>query len=264
MRSSVIAAAALSMLAVLPTAGRAQAAGDTIRIEVGSPLVDGRLYKPHAARVRVHQGDASSPVANEWTNILTLGDSAGRQVQRWVTLGKGRLPDGTEVTSELRQTYDARSLKPLGYSRVTSQGLQVSLAIDGNRVRGTRRLTADGPVENVDITLDRPGFFTGSTDLVPAALGFKPGKVVIFPAWSPTSAVAQWRVFTMVGEEETNVEGKMVKAWKVEERNYETKRLMAVWYVIPESPYMVAGDNHLPNGTVQRMTEIEVPMPSGR
>ena len=59
------------------------------------------------------------------------------------------------------------------------------------------------------------------------------------------------------------VEGTQVKAWKVEERNYDDKRLLSTWYVITESPYMVAGENHLPDGRTQRMTEIAVPRPAG-
>ena len=262
MRSFVLPAVLVGLVLV-PAGARAQGSADTIRIDVGSPLVDGRLYKPHAARVRVHVGDASTPVANEWTNILTLGDSAGRPVQRWVTLGRSTAPDGGVVTSELRQTYDAVSLKPLGYLRTTSRGLHVSLAIDGNRVRGTRRQSADAKVDTVDIALDRAGFFSGSTDLIPAALGFKAGKVIVFPVWSPNSTKVAQRIFTIVGEEPTMVEGTQVKAWKVEERNYDDKRLLSTWYVITESPYMVAGENHLPDGRTQRMTEIAVPRPAG-
>ena len=60
-------------------------ASDTIRIEVGSKEVNGRVYLPHAARVRVRVGGPDSPITSEWTNELTLGDSAGRPVMRWVT-----------------------------------------------------------------------------------------------------------------------------------------------------------------------------------
>ena len=61
-----------------PAAPVASPAQDTIRIEVGSKLLDGRVYKPHAARVRVRVGGPNAPVTSEWTNELTLGDSAGR------------------------------------------------------------------------------------------------------------------------------------------------------------------------------------------
>ena len=32
-----------------------------------------------------------------------------------------------------------------------------------------------------------------------------------------------------------------------------------VWYLLAESPYMVAGEVFLPNGQVQKMTEVALP-----
>jgi hypothetical protein len=49
------------------------------------------------------------------------------------------------------------------------------------------------------------------------------------------------------------------QAWKVEERRESDQRLMAVWYLVEGSPYMVAGEVFLPNGQVQKMTEIALP-----
>lgn len=59
--------------------------GDTVHVEVGSKEVDGRVYKPHAARVRGWVGPGQGRMRAEWTNVLTVGDSAGREVHRWVT-----------------------------------------------------------------------------------------------------------------------------------------------------------------------------------
>lgn len=58
---------------------------DTIRLEVGAKELDGRVYARHAARVRVWVGPGQGRMRAEWTNVLTVGDSAGRQVHRWVT-----------------------------------------------------------------------------------------------------------------------------------------------------------------------------------
>src|SRR5262249_35446595 len=113
---------------------------DTIRIEVGSKEVDGRVYLPHAARVRVRVGGPDGPITSEWTNELTLGDSAGRPVMRWVTKGASPAPGSTgKVSWELRQTYDAITLKPYGYIRTAANGALTQVAVNGNRVQGTRR-----------------------------------------------------------------------------------------------------------------------------
>src|SRR5690606_29724608 len=98
-----------------PAAQPSAPAGDTLR-EVGSPEVDGRVYRPHAALVRVRIGDPDAPVVREWTNELTLGDSAGRPVMRWVTKGRQNTGPNAGATWELRQTYDAITLRPYAYN----------------------------------------------------------------------------------------------------------------------------------------------------
>jgi hypothetical protein len=232
-------------------------AGDTLRLEVGSPEVDGRVYKPHAALVRVRVGDPTSPVLSEWTNELTLGDSAGRPVMRWVTKGQQNTGSAAGVSWELRQTYDAITLRPYAYNSTSSNGAYTRVTIEGNHVRGTRRTADDTTVHPIDITLDRPGFFAGASDLVPAAVGFKEGLVMTAPVWNPTMTSAESRIFTVVGKETVDVEGTNIEAWKVEERRPD-RSLYATWYLLDESPYMVYGEVVLPDGRIQRMTEVEV------
>ena len=142
---------------------------DTVRLEVGSPEVNGRIYAPHAARVRVRVGEGDGRLVAEWTNELTHGDSAGRAVHRWVTKGTRFLPTGDTVQWELRQTYDAVTLAPYGYASRSSAG---------------------------------------------------------------------------------------------EERRHADRVLLATWYLTEESPYMVYGEVVLPNGQIQRMTEVAIPAPA--
>ena len=250
---------ALSLLlsiqaAAIPTT----AAADTMRIEVGSPEVDGRVYKPHRARVRVHINSTDTPPVQEWTNELTLGDSAGRPVMRWVTLGQIDSATG-EAGFDLRQTFDAITMAPLGYKLETRAGASMQLSIDGKRMRGTRKTPSDSVERQVDQEIPRLGFIASASDLVPAAVGFEEGRVIIAPVWGPNMPDAEYRIFTIVGRERTMVEGTDWNAWKVEERRESDRQLLAVWYLLDESPYMVAGDVFLPNGDVRKMTEIELP-----
>jgi hypothetical protein len=53
-----------------------------------------------------------------------------------------------------------------------------------------------------------------------------------------------------------------VNAWKVEEHRESDGKLLATWYLLDKSPYMVYGEVPLPDGSVQRMTEVEVPIPA--
>ena len=243
-------------LAVAPA--QAAQAGDTIRIEVGSRLVNGRVYKPHRARVRVHMNSTDTPPVNEWINELTLGDSAGRPIMRWVTLGRIDSVTG-KAGFDLRQTFDLETMAPYGYLLATNNGARVSLAIDGKRMRGTRKLPNDTTVQQVDQAIPRLGFIASASDLVPLAVGLKKGSVIVAPVWGPNMPAAENRIFTIVGIEPTMVEGKSIDAWKVEERRESDRKLLANWYLLDKSPYMVAGEVFLPNGQVQKMTEIELP-----
>lgn len=239
------------------TVATSTASPDTIRIEVGSPLLDGSVYRPHRARVRVHLGSLDTPPTNEWTNELTVGDSAGRRVARWVTLGQF---DATgQPGFDLRQTFDLVTLAPLGYRLRTRAGVDVSLAIDGNRMRGTRKLPNRDSTEQVDQVIPRMGFIASASDLVPLAAGLAPGKVIVAPVWGPNMATADTRIFNVIGKVPTMVEGTEWQAWKVEEIRESDRRLMAVWYLVEDSPYMVGGEVYLANGQVQKMTEVALP-----
>ena len=236
---------------------------DTIRLELGSREVNGNVYAPHAARVRVWVGPGAGRMRAQWTNVLTVGDSAGRKVHRWVTTGYQIAPTGDTVRWELRQTYDARTLAPYGIARTASTGATSSLRIDGRTVRGTRRASAKDTVEQIAYEIDRPGFVASASDLVPAAVGLKAGSVMIAPIWGPQMTTSsELRVFSVIGKTDVDVEGTMVNAWKVEERRYSDKALLATWYLLDKSPYMVYGEVPLADGSMQRMTEVEVAMPA--
>jgi hypothetical protein len=250
----------LAVAMFCPVATRSTVTVDTIRLEVGSREINGKVYEPHAARVRVRVGEGEGQVVAEWTNELTHGDSAGRPVHRWVTKGTRNLPDGNTITWEIRQTYDAVTLAPYGYSASSSAGTWSRLTLDGVRVRGTRRMPNDTTVHKVDVTLDRPGFVASASDLVPLAAGLSAGKVMTAPVWSPNMTRAELRVFTVVSRGPVDVEGTKVDAWKVEERRHANGQLLATWYLTESSPYMVYGEVPLPNGQVQRMSEVAIPM----
>jgi hypothetical protein len=237
----------------------AQKASDVMRLDVGAKEVDGRVYKPHAAKVRIYVGEKATGA--EWINVLQVGDSAGRPVHYWTTTGTSVTPAGEKVTWELQQTYDAITLQPYSIVRTASNGMESRLKIDGLRVHGTRKMNANAAVENIDYTIDRMGFVASASDLVPAAVGFVEGRVLSVPIWGPGMMKAEQRRFTVVGKVDIDVEGKSVNAWKVDEHRESDNKLLATWYLLDKSPYMVYGEVPLPNGTVQRMAEVEVPLP---
>lgn len=246
----------LALATILLTNPATAQRADTIFAEVGSAAIDGRTFKPHAARVRVYRGDS---LVAQWTNELTLGDSAGRPVMRWVTTGEIARDNPSRPLSVLRQTYDAVTLAPLGYSSTANTGAFAHASIDGLRVTGRRRTAADTTtVIPIDVTLQRRGFFSGASDLVPAAAGLRTGSVIVAPLWNLLSAAPDYRVFAVLGDTTLAIEGTRVRARKVEERKRVDGSLAATWYLLSEAPYMVYGEIPLADGRVQRMTEVLV------
>lgn len=235
---------------------------DTIRLEVGSPEINGKVYEPHAARVRVRVGEGEGRLVAEWTNELSVGDSAGRPVHRWITKGTQYPATGDTTTWAIHQTYDAVTLAPYGIVSTSSTGAFSRLRIDGRRVHGTRRLPGDTADRQVDMTIDRPGFVASASDLIPLAAGLAQGKVMVAPVWGPSMTRSELRVFTVISRGPVMVEGTEVTAWKIEERRYDDRTLQATWWMTESSPYMVYGEVPLPNGQVRRMTEVAIPRPS--
>lgn len=236
-----------------------EAQSDTVFLAVGAASVDGRVYEPHRARVQVRLGAPDGPVVAEWINELTVGDSAGRAVHRWVTSGTQMPPNGPRSTWEIRQTYDARTLAPLGYHLTSSQGANIQFTLNGTEVRGSRRPNASAEPQAVRYTLDRPGWVASASDLVPLAAGLAPGKVMVAPMWGPNMTQTERRVFHVIGQERRMVEGKEWLAWRIEERRHSDRVLLATWFMVDKSPYMVAGEVIQPNGQVRYMTEIALP-----
>lgn len=233
----------------------AQPRADTLFVEVGSSSVDGRVFKPHAARVKIYRSDS---LVAQWVNELQLGDSAGLQVMRWTTTSE-RVPlFPNRPLSVLRQTYDAQTMAPLGFSSMSNTGAWTSLAITGRRVQGKRKTANDTTIHSVDHELDRPGFFAGASDLVPVAAGLRSGSVIVAPLWSANARSAEYRVFAVMRDTTLMVEGQPVVARKVEERRRDDGSLYANWYLLAQDPYMVYGEVPLPDGRVQRMTEVPV------
>lgn len=254
----------IPLLLFVPAAAAAQPApNDTLRLALGSREVDASYFQPHAAKVRVYvkSPGGEERMRAEWVNVLVPGDSAGIKVHRWITTGTQHAMNGTSTNWQLKQTYDAKSLAPYGIVRTASNGSASAFRIDGNTVTGWRRASATAPVRDTSWTVENPGFVASASDLVPLAVGFSPGKVMVAPLWGPNMPASEMRVFTVIGETDVDVEGTTVRAWKVEERRQSDRTLLATWWLLPRSPYMVYGEVPLADGSIQRMTEVEVPMP---
>ena len=240
----------------------AVAVADTLRIGVGSPAVNAAFMQPHKARVVVERQVGSSwEVAAEWINELTLGDSAGKKVQRWVTSGTRQQPGGSPIKWTIYQTYDQVTLAPYGYYYTSSAGADIRLTMEGNRVRGTRKTPSDAAPAQVDFTLSEPAWMAGASDLPPVAAGLSDGKIMVMPLWSPGMQQVEQRIFTVTGKKSIKVQDKSWESWVVEERAMRggTMLLLSTWYMTEKAPYMVYAEQTSADGTKQRFTEYIIP-----
>jgi hypothetical protein len=239
------------------------AASDTLRLGVGSPEVDLSRMVPHDARVTVERlvGDVWEPVV-EWTNHLKVGDSAGRAVHRWTTIGRRPGASGQPATWELYQTFDARSIAPLGLRRGSSEGTDLQLVFDGRHVRGTRK-AGDGAITPVSLELTRAAFPAAASDLVPMAVRLSKGLVIDVPVWQPGMPDVETRVFDVVDRRDMTVAGRSWNAWVVEERAVRAGSpvFIGTWYIVDEPPYMIYAEVVGPGGVKQRMTEVPLERP---
>ena len=71
---------------------------------------------------------------------------------------------------------------------------------------------------------------------------------------------SEMRIFSVIGKTPIKVEGADLVPWKVEERRQSDGKLLATWYLLDTSPYMVYGEVPLPNGQTQIMSEVAIPM----
>lgn len=239
-----------------PRADALQPPADTVHLHVGSPAIDGRVFTPHAARVRVY--NAQGTLVQEWDNELFLGDSAGRPVMRWITTGRPVPANPTRPLVRILQTYDAVTLAPYGYLSTSSTGAYLQLSLTGTRVQGSKRANAQAPLEPVDVTLDAPGFYAGASDLVPVAAGLRTGQVFTAPVWSTNATRSERRTFVVRSDTTIDIEGTNVRSRRVDEFKPDGS-LAAAWFLLRDAPFMVYGEVPLASGGVQRMTEVPIP-----
>lgn len=230
---------------------------DTLRLDVGSPAVNGGYYAPHVGRNTVMRIAGSRvDTTGSWTNTLVLGDSAGLAVHRWHTVGTFRNAASATVRFELWQTFDARTLALYGYHLRSELGEETRLAVNGRRVRGTRRPDADSAVKVVDFTLPRAGYPAAAADLIPPAVTLREGLVIVMPVWTvPTQAVVEQ---TWVARRRTTVpfEGRPVPAWEFDVHSATGMREGTVWF-IDEPPYMVRWDVFGAQGELTRVIGVK-------
>lgn len=238
--------------ASVPTASVPSA--DTIHVPVGSPAVDGSVYRPHVGRVtrlRI-EGDRTDTTA-VWLNTLEIGDSAGRPVHRWLTSGWSGPPGGARNQFDLRSTFDGRTLALMGWHMKAGSGFEARLAVDGRSVRGTMKPPSAAEPQAVEFELPEAGFASGAADLIPYAIGLREGLTMTLPLWSPPGRTLETQVWTVTGIQQIEFDGRTVPSWVMEHFDVgDPAPKGRIWFV-DEPPYVVQWDLFPEEGVLIRM-----------
>jgi hypothetical protein len=230
---------------------------DTLCVAVGSEMISGLELPVHGSKIDRFQLDPGQAPRNiGWiTNVMSIGDTAGRPVFRFITEGEARQPNGQANRYTLYTTFDRKTTALLGYFISGSLGREVRLTLDGNRVRGTIRPSADAAVQPVDVTLSRPGFLGSSMDIQLALLPLRPGLTIELPVWMPGMTDAESRWYVVVSQGTAKMGGKTVDAWVTEEWNADRSRKLSTMNVIKSAPFMEWQEFDQPSGGKLRLVQ---------
>lgn len=245
--------------------GNTQQAGGTLRVAVGSELISGFSLPVHGSRIERYQVDpGKDPRHVGWiTNLMTIGDTAGRAVFRFRTDGEGPGAGGATNSYTMFTTFDRKTTALLGYSYKGSLGREVKLSLDGDRVRGTIKLPTDSVAKGVDVTLTRPGFLGSSMDIQLALLPLRPGLVIEMPVWAPGAPDVESRWYVVASKGTAKMGGKTVEAWVTEEWSADRSRKLSTLNVITIAPFMEWQEVEQPSGAKTRLTQELCEPPCG-
>lgn len=257
MHTWFVAAAALTIgAATSPIALRPDRPvdADTVHVAVGSPLVNGTVYRPHVGRVtRLRIADGRTDTTAVWVNTLVIGDSAGRAVHRWYTRGWSGAPGGPRNRFDLWSTFDATTLALLGWHLKGGAGFEARLAVDGRSVRGTTRPPDAPAAQPVEFELPEAGFASGAADLIPYAVGLREGLTLTLPLWSPPGRKFETETWTVVARDSVAFDGRTVPSWVMEQHAAGATRAKGRIWFVDEPPYVVRWDVFGDDGAVVRM-----------
>ena len=228
-------------------------------------MISGMSIPVHGSRLERYQVDpGKEPRHVGWiTNLMTIGDTAGRPVFRFRTDGEGPMPNGTINRYTLFTTFDRKTAELLGWSMAGSAGGRVEIALDGLRVRGTIKKPGEAQATPVDVTLSRKGFLGTAMDIPLALLPLKEGMEIELPVYFAGAPDVESRWYIVKSKGTAQMGGKTVDAWVTEEWNADRTKMFSVMNVIKIAPFMEWQEVAQPSGGKTRLTQVLCDPPCG-
>ncbi len=223
--------------------------GDTTTVSVGAAFVDGRIYRPHVARV-VRSVTRAGRITEQatFTNDLSIAQRDGSPVIVIRTQADSGVPD---PTWGLETVLDRRTMA-LRHWAMHSARRSITLDVDGAHLTGsaTRPDSGSSPI---DLTLAEPAYLDGVLDATIGAVSLRPGLVLRVPTFGIEAANRRttWRSFRVAGRDTVSIGGRRVPAWIVEGDAPTHDRI----WLVDEPPYMTRWMSELPDHAVEQFDQ---------
>lgn len=213
-----------------------------IQLDVGSPLVDGRIYKAHEAwAMRSVTKDGATVRSIQYTNYTFLTRWKG--VDACVVESKPNA-ETTDTAFYEKTVLDARSMALLHREERNGAGRLLIADVDGAHVTGQYRAKAGDPIESLDFTLEVPSYYVGFVDAAVGATHIQPGQSWRVPTFSfgPTRRKTDWQIYRITGRQPAG--------WIIE--NVDDSQTQTKIWITDDPPYLPLVIAKLSDGSIAR------------
>lgn len=238
----------LSAVILTPFRLAAQQA-DTVTLNVGSPLVDGRMYKPHSAAVTTSLV-RNDTVLQSRKFTISLHVTTRNAIPAFQVLYD--YPDDPSAKSEV--ILDLRTLALVHLDDRDSRGRVLVADVDGRHVTGEFRAAQDSAVEHLDFTLDVPSYYFPFLDAgINATTLVRAERAFTLPTFGFASSDRRtdWHTYRVAARDTLRVRGRRLDAWVIEENWHGRYATRKIW-ITKELPYLPLVETHYPDGSVLR------------
>jgi hypothetical protein len=231
-----------AILTIAPLLASAQAS-EPIQLPVGSPLVDGRVYKAHDAV-------AMRSLTKNGVTVRSIRYVNHTYMTRW----KGRdvcivesAPNAETADSQFyeKTILDARTMAIVHREERDGRGRLLDANIDGAHVTGQFRAKTGDPIQPLDFQLEAASYYSPFVDAAIGATHMKPGQSWRVPTFSfaPGHQVTRWEIYRITSREDGPS-----PAWIVE--NADDAPVHNKIWITDDPPYLPRVVTTLPDGSV--------------
>jgi hypothetical protein len=246
----------IAAMTIAPALASAQT-GTPIELPVGSPLVDGRIYKAHDAV-------AARAVTKDGAVIRSIRYTNHTYMMRWhnrdVCVVESVPDKETNDTAFYEKTIlDAKTMAILHREERSGTGHVMDADVDGAHVTGRYRAKAGDPMVPLDFTLEAPSFYFPFVDAAIGATHMHVGQSWRVPTFSftPGKQTTTWETYRITGGASPS--------WIVE--NADDAPVHTKIWITDDPPYLPRVVTTLPDGLVAtfessltRLTDRNLPV----